>query len=89
MRNQPRPFRRPAEVAHQLARQAERKVEAADPGPGSREEILERGEAFEPLDFLDLKNGFCEKTHCDGDRLLLARRAGEVDAVDSHIAISS
>ena len=38
MRNHRLPGARPAEIGHQLARQAEREVEAADPGPRPREQ---------------------------------------------------
>src|ERR1051326_4284323 len=39
VRDERSPIPRPAEIAHELARQAEREVEAADPGTGPGEEI--------------------------------------------------
>ena len=89
MRDQYRPLRRPAEVAHQLARQAERKVEAADPRPRAREERLERGEVAEALDLLELQGVGLETARRVGDGLRLALGASEVDAVDPNTAISS
>src|SRR5688500_4254473 len=84
MRDQPRPVRRPAEVTHQLARQAEGKVEAADPRAWPGEESLEVREAFEMFNLQDRQQIPLEKTACHGDGLGAARGAGEVDAVDLH-----
>ena len=42
MRDQLLPSLGPGEIAHQLARQAEREVEASDPRPRPREQRLER-----------------------------------------------
>jgi hypothetical protein len=51
-----RPVRGPAEIAHQLARQAEGKIEAAEPRAGPRKECLEGAEVLKPLDLPDLEN---------------------------------
>src|SRR5688500_14713546 len=86
MRDQPRPLPRPAEVAHQLARQAERKVEAADPRARPGEERLELREALEMFHLQNRQQIPLEKTACHGDRLCPARGAGEIDAVDPHLS---
>jgi hypothetical protein len=82
MAHERRPRARPAEVAHQLARQAEREVEAAHPGARSREQRLERGERFELFHLLEDERVARQAAQRGGDGLRLARRAGEIDAVD-------
>ena len=57
MGHERRPLRRPAEIAHQLARQAEREVEAAHPRAGAREQALEIAERFEALDRFQPERG--------------------------------
>src|SRR5690349_16819754 len=84
VRDQRFPARRPAEVAHQLARQAEGKVEAADPRPGAPQGRVASGEGFESIDVLQVEDVFLQDADGDGDRLRPARRAGEVVAVDPH-----
>src|SRR3954467_9438250 len=78
------PGGRPSEIAHQLARHREGKIEAADPRAGAQQQRFERGERFEPFDFLQVKNSPAENPGSGGDGLRLARCAGEIDAVDSH-----
>lgn len=82
MPHQGLPARRPAQLAHQLARQAERKIEAADPRPGPLQEGFETREVFYLLNFFNMKGIPIQDSRSDRDRLGLARRAGEVDAVD-------
>src|SRR5687767_15358578 len=89
MRDQLFPGRRPAEVAHQLARQAEGKIEAAEPRPRPSEESLELWKRGELFDVLNAKLPSSEDADRDRYRLGAARSAGEVDAVDPHRAMAS
>src|SRR6185369_633862 len=84
MCEQRRPVRGPAEVAHRLAREPEGKIEAADPRARAREKRLERIEGFKPVYFFYAEKIAFPGPAGDGNRLRLARRAGEVDAVDPH-----
>lgn len=80
------PLYGPPEVAHELARQAEREIEAADPGTRAPKERFEGREIFETFYFMDEKIFLLEYTAGHGDRLRAPRRAGEVDPVDPHAA---
>src|SRR5919204_771265 len=82
------PFLRPAEIAHQLARQAERKIEAADPRPRPRKESLEFRECLELFNRLDGERLAARLASGNRNRLPAAGRAGEVDAVDPHFSSS-
>jgi hypothetical protein len=89
MPHQRLPGRRPAEVAHQRLRQAERKVEAAQPRPRALEQRLELTEALQPFQLVDDQGLALEAANRGRNGLRAPRRAGEVDAEDPHCAISS
>src|SRR5688572_29057842 len=82
------PLRRPAEIAHELARQAERKIESADPGARPGEQRFELAEALELLDLVNGERPAFEASGGHGDRLSRPRRAREVDAVDPQRRLS-
>src|SRR5207237_10761864 len=86
MRDQLLPTLRPGEIAHQLARQAERKIEAADPRAGARKQRLEGLERLQGFYTLEGQRLSVQEARCNCDRLGAPRRAGEVDAVDPHRA---
>src|SRR5690242_8624835 len=82
MGDERRPGSGPAKVAHQLARQAEREIESANPGTGTRQQRFELRKRREALDAFELQCILAQDPAGGGDGLRRARRAGEVDAVD-------
>src|SRR3954467_12746466 len=82
MRHEPRPLGRPAQIAHQLDRQAERKVETADPGAGTPQHGFELCKRTEALNGREAQCGLLQFSNRNSDRLCAPRGAGEVDAVN-------
>src|SRR6185436_11551678 len=76
------PAGRPGKVADQFTGKRKRQVEAADPGTRPPQESLEFREGLEAIDALQRQRILRQDPDRDRDRLRLARRAGEVDAVD-------
>src|SRR3954465_8783833 len=82
MRHELRPLGRPAQIAHQLERQAERKVEAADPRARAPKHGCELCKRTEALNGGEAQCGLLQFSNRNSDRLCAPRGAGEVDAVN-------
>ena len=87
MPHQRQPVARPAERLGQLAWQAEREIECAEPWPGLAQQGLEGREVDERIDALEPHaRAVVEPTSRHRDRFRATRRAGEVDAEQLHQA---
>ncbi|MDD3675243.1 hypothetical protein [Thauera propionica] len=74
------PCRWPAQVNDRLTRQAEGKVEGAEPGAGAGEHRLEGGPVSQLLELLEDDGVALESAKCHGDGLGRTGRGGEIDA---------